>query len=104
MYAPPGDKLKNLRKAIDADPAPLRAILKDKAFKKYFGDLVGEELSRVPQGYDKEHPDADLLKKKQFLCWTTLPISLVTDPTLPDQLTEHFLAMAPFVRWLVDHS
>ena len=67
LYAPPGDKLKNLRKAIDADPAPLRAILKDKSFRKYFGELEGEELSRVPQGYDKEHPDADLLKKKQFL-------------------------------------
>lgn len=104
LYAPPGDKLKKLRKAIDADPAPLRAILKDKTFRKYFGELEGEELSRVPQGYDKEHPDADLLKKKQFLCWKTLPVTLVNDPSLPDQLTDHFSAMAPFVRWLVDHS
>ncbi len=104
LYAPQGDRLKNLRKAIDADAAPLRGILKEKKFRKYFGELTGEELTRVPQGYDKEHPDADLMKKKQFLCWQTLPVALVTEAELLDRLVEHFSAMAPFVRWLVDHS
>jgi uncharacterized protein (TIGR02453 family) len=104
LYAPQGDRLKNLRKAIDADAAPLRAILKEKTFRKYFEGLEGEELSRVPQGYDKEHPSADLLKKKQFLCWQTLPLSTIHDADLVDRLASHFSAMAPFVRWLVDHS
>ncbi|MFZ1730997.1 MAG: DUF2461 domain-containing protein [Bacteroidota bacterium] len=104
LYAPQGDRLKNIRKAIDADAAPLRAILKDKKYKRFFGKLTGEELARVPQGYDKEHPALDLLKKKQFLCWQTLPVALVTEADLLDKLVEHFSAMSPFVRWLVDHS
>lgn len=104
LYAPLGDCLKNIRKGIDTDAASLRTVLKAKPFKKYFGELTGEELARVPQGYDKEHPEIDLLKKKQFLCWKVLPVALVTEAELLDNLVEHFAAMAPFVRWLADHS
>ncbi len=104
LYAPQGDRLKNIRKAIDADADPLRAILNGKSFKRYFGGLVGEELARVPQGYDKEHPAIDLLKKKQFLSWKTLPLESITEARVLDDLVKHFAAMAPFVRWLVDHS
>ncbi len=104
LYSPQGDQLKNLRKAIDADAASLRAILKERKFKTHFGELTGEELSRVPQGYDREHPDADLMKKKQFLCWQTQPATVITDAALVDLLVKSFTAMAPFVRWLADHS
>jgi uncharacterized protein (TIGR02453 family) len=104
LYAPQGDRLKNIRRAIDADASALRDILASSLFTRYFGALEGEELKRVPMGFDKEHPDADLLRKKQFLCWRILPVSLVTEAALADRLQEHFVAMAPFVRWLVDHS
>lgn len=104
LYVPQGDRLKNIRKAIDADASALRSILGEKSFKKYFGALVGEELARVPQGYDKDHPAVDLLKKKQFLSWKTLPVESITDVRMQDDLVKHFIAMAPFVRWLADHS
>ncbi|MBR9975801.1 MAG: DUF2461 domain-containing protein [Bacteroidetes bacterium] len=104
LYAPTGDRLKNVRKAIDADASPLHAILKEKSFRKYFGELQGEELARVPQGFDKEHPEVALLRKKQFLCWATQPTSALADAAVVELLLAHFSAMAPFVRWLVDHS
>ena len=104
LYNPMGDKLKNLRAAIDADAASLRKILKGKSFVEHFGEMVGEELQRVPQGYDKDHPDADLLRKKQFLCWKALPAQTINDAEFLDTLVAHFKAMAPFVRYLVEHS
>ena len=66
--------------------------------------MVGEELQRVPQGYDKDHPDADLLRKKQFLCWKALPAQTINDAEFLETLVAHFKAMAPFVRYLVEHS
>jgi uncharacterized protein (TIGR02453 family) len=104
LYAPAGDRLKNLRAAIDADAAELRGILKEKKFKKSFGELTGEELQRIPQGFDKEHPDADLLRKKQFLCWKALPTSVIRKAEFLDELAEDFAAMAAFVRYLAEHS
>lgn len=104
LYAPMGDRLKNLRAAIDRDAAALRTIIEEKNYVRMFGGMVGEELQRIPQGYDREHPDADLLRKKQFLCWKELPTSSVHRSDFVDVLVEHFTAMTPFVRYLVEHS
>ncbi len=104
LYSPMGDRLKNLRKAIGEDARPLRKVLAAKAFKNEFGEMMGDELVRVPQGFEKDHPDADLLKKKQFLCWKTLPKSRMTQAEFTDDLVAAFKAMAPFVRYLAEHS
>ena len=104
LYMAQPDQLRSLRAAIDADPAPLRALLSAKSFRKLFGTLQGEELSRVPQGFDKNHPDADLLKKKQFFCWASLPAATACEAKLPDILAHHFAVMNPLVRWLVANT
>lgn len=104
LYNPMGPTLKKLRTSIADDAAPLRAIIGEKTFKKHFGEMVGEELQRVPQGYEKDHPAAELLKKKQYLCWKSLPTSRITDAAFLDDLVESFAAMAPFIRYLVEHS
>ncbi len=104
LYAPSGDQLKKLRAAIAAKPDELRSIIADKAYKKLFKDLTGDSLTRVPQGYDKEHPDADLLKRKQFLAWAELPVKLLEGPGFADALVEHFAAMAPLIRYLLKNS
>jgi len=104
LYAPQGPTLKKLRASIADDAEPLRAILREKKFRKHFGEMVGEELVRVPQGYEKDHPEAELLRKKQFLCWKTLPPARVTGAAFLDDLVETFDAMAPFIRYLVERS
>ncbi|MCB2203299.1 DUF2461 domain-containing protein [bacterium] len=104
LYNPMGDRLKNLRAAIDSDADALRAIIGEKKFVKEFGGMIGDELQRVPQGYDREHPAADLLKKKQFLCWKEVPGSLIHEAEFLEELVRDFSAMSPFVRWLAEHS
>lgn len=104
LYSPSSDQLKRLRTAIARDAKPLRAILAGKTFKKYFVELQGEELTRVPAGYEKDHPDADLLRLKQFLCWAVLDTDTVFESEFLDTLLLHIRAMAPFIRYLVDHS
>jgi uncharacterized protein (TIGR02453 family) len=104
MYMPSGPALKNLRAAIDRDSSALRSILKHPKFKKLFGELYGESLTRVPQGYEKEHPDADLLKRKQFFCWADLDAGIVEGPEFEDVLMKHFEAMTPLVKYLAQHS
>ena len=41
--------------------------------KKLFGEMQGEQLTRVPKGFTPDHPAADLVRYKQFLLWTELP-------------------------------
>ncbi|MBN1446742.1 MAG: DUF2461 domain-containing protein, partial [Bacteroidetes bacterium] len=104
LYAPSGDKLKKLRAAIAQDAKPLRNILADKKFREQFGEMEGEELQRAPQGYDPEHPDMDLLRKKQFLCWKTLPTGRATEADFLEDLVSAFTAMVPFIMYLLENS
>ena len=103
LYAPDSNQLKNIRKAIDRDPSALRKCMADKKLMKYFGTMQGEQLTRVPKGYPADHPAADLLRLKQFLCWKEDEISLIYEPSFADFLAEHFSAMNPLVRYLADN-
>jgi uncharacterized protein (TIGR02453 family) len=103
LYAPDSNQLKNLRLAIDHDAAAFRKIIADKALRKRFGELDGERLIRVPHGFPTDHPAADLLRLKQFLCWKEHDLAIIHEPSFAPLLTDHFAAMSPFIRYLVDH-
>jgi uncharacterized protein (TIGR02453 family) len=101
MYMPDGARLKKIRAGIDREPDALPAILGGKSFRSRFGELQGASLVRIPQGYDRDHPAADLLRRKQLFCWAELDPAIVTTPKFADILMDHFQAMAPLVQWLV---
>lgn len=74
-WQPGADALKKIRACILDDSAPLRKILNEPAFVKYFGapdpkkgrtSVFGNEdqLKNAPkmEGVTKEHPEIDLLK------------------------------------------
>lgn len=67
FWAPEPADLQRMREGIVADEKEFRKILKSATFKKNFGELFGEELSRAPKGYPNDHPALDLIKLKQFL-------------------------------------
>jgi len=67
FWAPAKEDLFRIRKEWETDATELRAILKKKKFKDTWGDFVGEELKTAPKGFDKEHPNIDLIRRKQFI-------------------------------------
>lgn len=83
FWGPDPADLKRIRDEIAHDSAPLRKILKSKAFKDTFDELKGEQLKSAPQGYTADHKDIDLLRFKQFL--------LVKKFTDKEVLSENFL-------------
>ena len=67
FWEPNAADLFRMRKEIEMDASELRAIIAEESFQKYFKTLEGEELKTAPKGFDKTHPDIDLIRKKQFL-------------------------------------
>ena len=68
--------------------------------KKLFGEMQGEQSTRVPKGFAPDHPAADLLRYKQFLLWTELPPEIATSNELYTEIVKRFKAMAPFMTFL----
>jgi uncharacterized protein (TIGR02453 family) len=67
MYEPSSEQLANFRKSIDEDAGEFKQIIAEIAFVDYFGGIEGDKLKTAPQGYDKNHPEIELLKLKQVV-------------------------------------
>ncbi|MBK5721849.1 DUF2461 domain-containing protein [Dysgonomonas sp. Marseille-P4677] len=98
------DQLKKMRQGIYSDFEYFKEILDEKRFKKEIGDLYRDDdmLTRVPNGFYKDHPSAEYMKLKHF--YALKPIS--EDKLLSDGLVPHiksiYKLMQPLNRFLND--
>ncbi|MCD8449514.1 DUF2461 domain-containing protein [Tenacibaculum dicentrarchi] len=68
FWQPNKEDLLRIRKEIELDASEFREILENPEFVKNFGTkFEGDEVKTVPRGFDKNHPDIDLLRKKGFI-------------------------------------
>ncbi|MGI9508310.1 MAG: DUF2461 domain-containing protein [Geminicoccaceae bacterium] len=59
------------------------------------------DLKRVPSGYPKDHPEADLLRYKGLSAWIDHPDpNAATKPDLTDGCTADFARLKPVFGWL----
>jgi len=100
VYMPEPATLLAIRNHIAGNHPALRRILVRPKVRSLLGELQGEQLSRVPKGFPKDHPAADLLRFKQFLLYAELPPSLATTPQLYAAIVDRFRATTPFLRFL----
>lgn len=96
FMGPEPDDLRLIRQDIDHDHQTWRRILRGRKLHDLFGDLFGEELATVPRGYAKDHPAADLLRKKQFLLRRTFTDKEVLAPNFLEEVVKTFLAARPW--------
>lgn len=103
FWEPNKDDLLRIRKEIEMDASEMRAILADKKYKKYFGGkFEGEELKSAPRGFDKEHPDVDLLRKKGYIAVRNFTDAEVLDPNFLQELDKTYKALRPFFDYMSD--
>jgi uncharacterized protein (TIGR02453 family) len=101
IWMPPRPALLKIRESLVDDTEGWDAIVRDRGFRKRFGDLDTEGmLTRVPRGYAPDHPAAAWLRYQSFTAGTPLTDEEITSPKLPALLAKHYAAMTPFVRWL----
>lgn len=98
-YRPPSQELKAIRHHIDLNAPELRAILADKTFQETFGELQGDSLKTAPKGYPKDHPDIDLIKRKDFFVSYTFGEAEVLAEDFPEKVVDLFEVMHPMNRF-----
>ena len=103
MYMPEPEYLQAIRQEIDYNPDPLMKIFKSASFKKYYNGLSDEEkLKNPPKGFDKEHPNIELLKNKHFIVLHQFHDKQVMDKNFAKEAIAGFKAMHPFLEYLRD--
>lgn len=103
LWMPEATGLKNVRQEIDYNREEFQSILKEKNFKKIYGDLykgADIKLSTVPKGYGKEHPLIEYLKLKSFIAETRLSDDELTKATLHKKTVAAFEALQPLLNFI----
>lgn len=99
-YMPSPTDLQAIRAAIATNHRKLHRIVTSKGFTGSVGALGGAQLSRVPRGYQKDHPAADYLRHKQFIGGCEFPADFALSPRFYPELLKVFRAVLPLVEFL----
>ena len=100
FYGPNSDDLMRIRKEFEFDAAEFRKILNNKKFKDTFGEMRGEGVKTAPKGFNKEHPDIDLIRKKQFYFFKEFSDKEVLDPNFHKEVVKTFKIIRPFFDYM----
>jgi uncharacterized protein (TIGR02453 family) len=100
IYMPGPAEIRAIRNHIAANWEQSKSIISAPQFKKLFGGLEGEKLSRPPRGFPVDHPAIELLRYKQFLVSITSPPALAESPELFPRIVTAFAGMMPLIRFL----
>jgi uncharacterized protein (TIGR02453 family) len=100
IYMPEASELAAIRAHVASHHRVLRRVVAATSFTRTVGELHGEQLTRVPRGYVKDHPAAHYLRFRQFLAGREFPAEFAYDARFYPELVKVFREVAPLVRFL----
>ena len=100
MWQPTPANLAKFRQEVDYNSAELKAIIEADAFRAYFPDVSGEVLKNMPKGYSADHPDIDLLRRKELFFMHRYTDKDVLKPTFADELVRGCRLIKPYCDFL----
>ena len=96
FWEPNKDDLFRIRKEFEFDAEKIRTILADKKFKSIWGELIGDEVKTAPKGFSKEHPNIDLIKKKQYIFIKKFTDTEVLSENFLNDVNDAFKTIRPY--------
>jgi len=95
LHAPTPAQLARFRACAARDASALREAAAAPEFVRLFGGLGGESLKTVPRDYPRDHPEADLLRRKEIVAVHPLRDADVLAPGLCQQIVSACRALRP---------
>lgn len=102
LYRPDNAILKKVRDAIDYNGDKLLSIVKENAFREFYGGLSDDpdKLKTSPQGYDQEHRHIELLRRKNFTAIHPVTQKEMISDEFIDIVEQAFVTLQPLNAYL----
>lgn len=100
VYMPPPEQLAAIRSYLAEQHEEFRRIANARSLRTLVGEIVGDQLARVPKGFCADHPAADLVRYKQLYVFAELDPALALTPKLLGELVKRFRVITPLVEFL----
>lgn len=102
FWAPNKEDLMRIRKELEMDAKEFRNVIAHENLKNIWGELQGDEVKTAPKGFDKNHPDIDLIKKQQFVFTRKFSDKEVLSDNFLDEVDVSFKAIRPYFDLMSD--
>lgn len=100
FWGPNSKDLLRIRKEISSDAEELKSIITSKKFVKTFGTLDGDRVKTAPRGFDKNHPNLELLQLKQYVISRKFSDKEILSEGFSGEVINTFKAMRPFFDFM----
>lgn len=67
FWDPNKEDLLRIRKELELEADTFRSVITNPEFQSTWGNLEGERVKTAPKGFEREHPNIDLIRFKQFI-------------------------------------
>jgi len=67
FWDPNKEDLLRIRKEFEQDVEALNRVITTPGFQSVWGPLQGDAVKTAPKGFDREHPNIEWIRKKQFI-------------------------------------
>ena len=96
FWEPNKEDLLRIRKELEHDASAFRKVIGASPFKKIWSDLVGDTVKTAPKGFDKEHRNIDLIKRKQYIFVRNYSDKEVLSKDFGREIVDSFIQVRPF--------
>lgn len=94
--------IENFRNSIHHNPKPFLQVVKQVDATDHFEPLEGKSLKRIPRGFAKDHPHADLLKMTTYTYRHNFTKQEIKAKDFSKVVLQYFKELAPFAKYLND--
>lgn len=102
FWEPNKEDLFRIRKELEMDASVFRKVIEEPAFRKTWGSITGDELKTAPKGFEKEHPDIELIRKKQFIFVRNFTDTEVFSANFLSVVNDSFKMIRPYFDLMSD--
>lgn len=100
IWCPDASQLRKLRHAIVDNIEEFEEIINAPEFMKAFPEWCGERLKTVPKGWARNHPQAELLRLKEYGRFCPCPEKYFTTGDWVEKTSERFHLLQPLINFL----
>ena len=100
FWDPNPKDLKRIRQEISYDAHEFKNIINHSTFKSVWGEIKGIELKTAPRAFDKNHPEIELIRKKQFIFSIEFSDKEVCEEEFIDKVENAFNKARPYLDYM----
>ena len=102
FWQPEKEDLLRIRKELELNVTEFNKVISNESFKNAWGELKGEELKTAPKGFDKEHPNIALIRKKAYVFTHEFSDKEIVADGFFEDVSNRFKTIHPFFNLMSD--